>query len=396
MASSNQSPKPASQHSSNTWEANPWKVSVSEESTTSAPNNPRPLVVEFNGTLDAKQIRKFYHNPTQFGCLLPLVLISAFIWGFPFYMIVGIIGPLLAAIIALLVILGMYRKLLGTGKVEKLTRIRPWLIGPTHGVVSGGRWTVWHNDFCMQTTTRSFMDDPGSGMLVYPSPSSPSPLAMVPSTCFFESQWRELLDDYLTNRTYIPLIAEAPPTDAWVSILSPNKSLSLMDRYRATHWRPSSHIILVVLVLAVWATLFEQFPRKSQPTWAIGALALVPWILLETTRFTRAKLLAKWDFQDPRRAPYRKSVQASPHGIQTLDAAWPEIRWFNQDTLFVSDFQHWMRIPTRYLESVLVEPNYITFRLHDLKLVFHREGFEDETHWQAACDTARSLVSTTD
>jgi hypothetical protein len=29
-------------------------------------------------------------------------------------------------------------------------------------------------------------------------------------------------------------------------------------------------------------------------------------------------------------------------------------------------------------------------------LVFHREGFEDETHWQAACDTARSLVSTTD
>ena len=148
MASSNQSPKPASQQPTN-----PWEVSVSEESTASSPSFPRPVTVEFNGTLDAKQIRKFYHNPTQFGCLLPLVLLSAFIWGFPFYMLVGIAGPLIAAIIALLVILGMYRKLLGTGKVEKLIRIRPWLIGQTHGVVSGGRWTVWHNDFCMQTTT---------------------------------------------------------------------------------------------------------------------------------------------------------------------------------------------------------------------------------------------------
>ena len=391
MASSNQSPKPASQQPTN-----PWEVSVSEESTASSPSFPRPVTVEFNGTLDAKQIRKFYHNPTQFGCLLPLVLLSAFIWGFPFYMLVGIAGPLIAAIIALLVILGMYRKLLGTGKVEKLIRIRPWLIGQTHGVVSGGRWTVWHNDFCMQTTTRSFMDDPGSGMLVYPSPSSPSPLAMVPSTCFFESSWRDLLHDYLTNRTYTPLIAEAPPADAWVSMLSPTKSLSLMDRYRAIHWRPSSHILLVVLVFGVWATLFEQFPSSSMPFWAISALALVPWILLEATRFTRAKLLAKWEFQDPQRAPYRKSIHALHGRNQLTDAAWPEIRWFNQDTLFVSDFQHWMRIPTRYVESVLVEPNYITFRLHDLKMVFHREGFEDESHWQAACNTARSLAATND
>lgn len=370
---------------------NPWEVTVSASAEPAKLENRPPVAFEFHGELDAPRIQRFYRNPYQFGCLVPLVLFSALVWGIPFSMITGWVGVVFVAVVALAVILGMYSKLLGTSRVSKLLRQRPWLIGPLHGVASGGRLTVWHNDFCLQTTTRSFMDDPGRGMLVYPTPAAAMPWAMVPSVCFFEQQWRELLDDYFNNRRYQMLIGEAPPEGAWVSLLSQYRSVALAERYYTLHWRPSLSLFLVAIVATSWLVLIEQqFVRPW--TTIYGLLPLLFWVVLEAARFARARYLSEVDFRKGDGA-YRRSIKTSGRNGSERELPCPELRWFTSDVLFVSDVQHWMRIPMRYIDSVKVEATFITFRMPGNTMVFHREGFLDEAHWRGACEEARRIAS---
>jgi hypothetical protein len=370
---------------------NPWEVTVTEETVPARVGDRQPVAIGFQGELDALRIQQFYRNPYQFGCLVPLVLVSALVWGVPFYMITGVIGAMFVAVVALVVILGMYSKLLGTARVSKILRERPWLIGPLHGVVSGGRLTVWHNDFCLQTTARSYMDEPGRGMLVYPTPAAAVPWAMVPSVCFYEQQWLELLDDYINNRRYQMLIGEAPPEGAWVSLLSQARSVALAERYHTLHWRPSSSLFLVTMVATSWYFLVEPTFMRGW-TAIYGLLPVLFWGFLELVRFARARYLSEVDFREGSGA-YRRSIKTRGRNGSERELPCPELRWFTSDVVFVSDFQHWMRIPMRYIRSVKVESTFITFRMLGNTMVFHREGFLDDAHWRGACEEARRIAA---
>jgi hypothetical protein len=65
--------------------------------------------------------------------------------------------------------------------------------------------------------------------------------------------------------------------------------------------------------------------------------------------------------------------------------------WFNRETILVSDFNFWIRIPTSRLEGVRIHEAGIEFLVGDLSLVFHREGFQGPEAWQAACSLANSI-----
>ena len=51
---------------------NPWEVTVSAADEPAKLENRPPVAFEFHGELDASRIQRFYRNPYQFGCLVPL------------------------------------------------------------------------------------------------------------------------------------------------------------------------------------------------------------------------------------------------------------------------------------------------------------------------------------
>ena len=376
-------------------EPNPWESTWSQRDSSLQPQIADRCVVRFSGSLDRSAIAKFYGSNMQIGCVITLVLISALIWatilsvGFGVF---GLLTVLIAVLIAMWYITGRY---VGNNYANRLYKRRPWLEGPVHGVVTSGRLTVWHNDLCLQTNQRSYLSNPHKGMLVYPSPETVHPLAMIPSTCFFEDQWFDLHESNRHYRTFEPLISQTSPPDAHWCILSPERSMTLKQRTRALSFRPNGGFLIGFGILGFWLGLSPEISgtTRSMVAFPVLTVVLLGWLASETIRYSWARFQAFRDFSDPEQGAYRKFNATSRRLNKPLvpSAHTLQSQWFNRQSVMISDLGHWVLVPVHYLQRVRVRDTWIEFRFADEAVLMHREGFENQDAWIKACQDARAI-----
>jgi hypothetical protein len=376
-------------------EPNPWESTWSQSDSSLQPQIADRCVVRFSGSLDRSAIAKFYGSNMQIGCVITLVLISALIWatilsvGFGVF---GLLTVLIAVLIAMWYITGRY---VGNNYANRLYKRRPWLEGPVHGVVTSGRLTVWHNDLCLQTNLRYYLSTPHKGMLVYPSPETVHPLAMIPSTCFFEDQWFDLHESNRHYRTFEPLISQTSPPDAHWCILSPERSKQLKARTRALNFRPNGGFLIGFAILGFWLGLSPEISgsTRSMVAFPVLTVVLLGWLASETIRYSWARFQAFRDFSDPEQGAYRKFNATSRRLNKPLDpsAHTLQSQWFNRQSVMISDLGHWVLVPVHYLQRVRVRDTWIEFRFADEAVLMHREGFENQDAWIKACQDALAI-----
>ena len=376
-------------------EPNPWESTWSQSDSSLQPQIADRCVVRFSGSLDRSAIAKFYGSNMQIGCVITLVLISALIWatilsvGFGVF---GLLTVLIAVLIAMWYITGRY---VGNNYANRLYKRRPWLEGPVHGVVTSGRLTVWHNDLCLQTNQRSYLSNPHKGMLVYPSPETVHPLAMIPSTCFFEDQWFDLHESNRHYRTFEPLISQTSPPDAHWCILSPERSMTLKQRTRALSFRPNGGFLIGFGILGFWLGASPEVSgtTRSMVTFPVLTVVLLGWLASETIRYSWARFRALRDFSDAEQGAYRKFNATSRRLNKPLDpsAHTLQSQWFNRQSVMISDLGHWVLVPVHYLQRVRVRDTWIEFRFADEAVLMHREGFENQDAWTKACQDAHAI-----
>lgn len=376
-------------------EPNPWESTWSQSDSSLQPQIADRCVVRFSGSLDRSAIAKFYRSNIQIGCVYTLVLFSALIWatilsvGFGVF---GLVTVLIAVLIATWYITGRY---VGNIYAKRLCKRRPWLEGPVHGVVTSGRLTVWHNDLCLQTNLRSYLSTPHKGMLVYPSPETVHPWAMIPSTCFFEDQWFDLIESNRHYRTLEPLISQTSPPDAHWCILSPERSMTLKQRTRALSFRPNGGFLIGFGILGFWLGLSPEVSGTTRPMVAFPVLTVVllGWLASETIRYSWARFQAFRDFSDPEQGAYRKFNATSRRLNKPLgpSADTLQSQWFNRQSVMISDLGHWVLVPVHYLRRVRVRDTWIEFRFADEAVLMHREGFENQDAWIKACQDALAI-----
>ena len=376
-------------------EPNPWESTWSQSDSSLQPQIADRCVVRFSGSLDRSAIAKFYGSNMQIGGVITLVLISALIWatilsvGFGVF---GLLTVLIAVLIAMWYITGRY---VGNNYANRLYKRRPWLEGPVHGVVTSGRLTVWHNDLCLQTNQRSYLSNPHKGMLVYPSPETVHPLAMIPSTCFFEDQWFDLHESNRHYRTFEPLISQTSPPDAHWCILSPERSMTLKQRTRALSFRPNGGFLIGFGILGFWLGLSPEISgtTRSMVAFPVLTVVLLGWLASETIRYSWARFQAFRDFSDAEQGAYRKFNATSRSLNKPLDRSADtfQSQWFNRQSVMISDLGHWVLVPVHYLQRVRVRDTWIEFRFADEAVLMHREGFENQDAWIKACQDALAI-----
>ena len=376
-------------------EPNPWESTWSQSDSSLQPQIADRCVVRFSGSLDRSAIAKFYGSNMQIGCVITLVLISALIWatilsvGFGVF---GLVTVLIAVLIAMWYITGRY---VGNNYANRLYKRRPWLEGPVHGVVTSGRLTVWHNDLCLQTNQRSYLSNPHKGILVYPSPETVHPLAMIPSTCFFEDQWFDLHESNRHYRTFEPLISQTSPPDAHWCILSPERNMTLKQRTRALSFRPNGGFLIGFGILGFWLGLSPEISgtTRSMVAFPVLTVVLLGWLASETIRYSWARFQAFRDFSDPEQGAYRKFNATSRRLNKPLvpSAHTLQSQWFNRQSVMISDLGHWVLVPVHYLQRVRVRDTWIEFRFADEAVLMHREGFENQDAWIKACQDALAI-----
>ncbi|MFN9347312.1 MAG: hypothetical protein ACK6DQ_12005, partial [Planctomycetota bacterium] len=69
----------------------------------------------------------------------------------------------------------------------------------------------------------------------------------------------------------------------------------------------------------------------------------------------------------------------------------PQLQWFSKEHVLFSDTNHWVLCPMKYVQKVKVRDCWIEFRIGDEPVLFHREGFADESSWRGACQDALAI-----
>jgi hypothetical protein len=376
-------------------ESNPWESTWSQSDSSLQPQVAQRCVVRFSGSLDRSTIAKFYGSTMQIGCVITLVMISALIWATILSVGFGVFGLLTVLVAVLIATWFITVRYVGKNYADRLCKRRPWLEGPVHGVVTSGRLTVWHNDLLLQTTLRSYLSNPQKGMLVYPSPETVYPLAMVPSTCFFEDQWFDLLESNRHYRILEPLISQTPPPDAHWCILSPERSMTLKARTRALSFRPNGGFLVGFAILGFWLGLSPEIAgtTRSMVAFPVLTVVLLGWFASEAIRYSWARFQAFRDFSDAEQGAYRRFNATSRRRYNSVDPSADTLQsqWFNRQSVMISDLGHWVLVPVHYLQRVRVLGTWIEFRFADEKVLMHREGFENQNAWTNACQDALAI-----
>ena len=374
---------------------NPWESTWSQtDSSLQAPVADR-CVVCFSGSLDRSTMAKFYGSKMQIGYVVPLVLLSALIWATILSIGFGVYGLTTVAVGVSIAIWFIAVRFIGKNQANRLCKRRPWLEGPVHGVATSGRLTVWHNDLCLQTNLRSYMSNPNRGMLVYPDPETVFPWAMIPSTCFFEHQWFDLRESCKNYRILEPLIYQVPPPDGHSYILTPKRSWTLKNRTRALSFRPNGGFLIGFAILGIWLGLAQEVSGSIRsvvaiPTMVLVVLVLSGWIASEIVRYAWARFQAFSDYSNPDRSAYRQFNHSGKGRKAKLDPSdnLLQSQWFNRQRVMIADLRHWILVPVDYLQRVKVRDTWIEFVFGDQPVLFHREGFENQTAWQRAREDA--------
>lgn len=360
---------------------NPWASSLTESDASPLGVDIENYSVTFSGRLDSKKIAEYFGSHWQIGCVVPLVLLSAIIWGAVLAFGLGPIGPFIVVVASLLVFWFLWVRYVGKNHAKRLLKRRPWLQGAIRGDITSGRLTVWHEDLCLQSSLYPFMINPKRGMICYPDVENTFPWAMIPSTCFFEDQWYELMAVSRQPGTPQSRVAPATPADGWEWRLEFNRSLTLRNRIKALSWRPNLGIFLLFVVLGLWLSFIPNAVGYQQGVSAIPGVMLVGWVMTEIARFALARAMVYREYSNPQRQAYRKTPLNQ----------WPQAQWFSPQQVLFCEMQHWVLCPVRYVQKVKVRDSWIEFRIGGESILFHREGFANEEAWQGACRDASAI-----
>lgn len=358
---------------------NPWESSLGKSDPQLDPIQNQPFSTDFSGTLDATVLANYFNQ--KLGCVIPLVIFSAVVWIGVLSRGLGVTGIAIVGVSLLVLVYFIWNRYVGRNPAKRLMKYRPWLKGETHGVACLGRLTVWHEDFCMQTSLEDYMINHGKGWICYPDPETPYPWLMIPSTFFYKEQWFELLNALGQEGELTPKIVPAPPAEAWECMLEMSRSLELKNRSRALRFRPNRGLALFFIVLNIWGSFIPRTFGFGAWTPMVTPTMLGIWLLTEVSRILWAHYSVFREYRDPKRPAYRKKPLHR----------WPQIQWFNRQQVLVSDVNHWLLCPVRYIERVRISYSWIEFLIGGESMLFHREGFANEQAWQGACQDARAI-----
>jgi len=360
---------------------NPWESTDYQSDSEPSGFEGDRYVTSFSGELDKLRIAKHFGSSLQIGCIIPLVMVSALIWGVILSVGIGPMGFAVVSLAALLILWFVWIRYVGKNHARRLLRRRPWLEGPLNGVASSSRLTLWHNDLCLQSKMQGYMVDTKRGMISYPDNLSTFPWAMIPSTSFYQDQWYDLLSTIRSHRKAERLIYQAAPAEAWECILAPRRSLVLKNRIKALSLQPNGGAFLVMLVLGIWLSFIPMSLDYQAPVLAVPLMFILGYILIELSRFTYARIQVMRQFAKGSLSAYRKI----PVGQD------PQLQWFSGQHVMFSDINHWVLCPVKYVQRVKVRGSWIEFRIGEEPVLFHREGFADESSWRGACQEALSI-----
>jgi hypothetical protein len=340
--------------------------------------------VQFSGRVEESQLRNFYNEPFHFGCLLTLLLISGAVWTIAMGVAFGGYAGMFVALCTAMVAFWVGVLFLSDWRFQQCLRLRPWLVGECRGHVSTGRMTAWHNDVCVQTIDHSLFDLMKRGCLQFSYRRYP--LTWVPSLCFFEEQWRDLTMELRQTVRMLPLVIESPPPNAHSSIVPLHRIGFLRNRAQGLHSRVSADMIWVSLGIS--AILFLVFPMQSLlDVWGYIAIPVGMWVVLELGRAGWCRWSLRSQFNGPPSKAYKQEDKAAcaqyPHFLIQS--------WFDTETVLASDANFWIRVPMRRIDKIQVDDAGIEFIVGSMKLVFHREGFDDPEAWERACQAARAI-----
>lgn len=271
-------------------------------------------------------------------------------------------------------------------QLRKCLRDRPWLIGSVHGTISTGRWTIWHNDICLQTLDHAIHEPRGRGAVYFPRRAHP--LAWMSHSLLPDYLWNELLLEAQQPQRTMELVIEAPPDNACVCILPLQRLYFLSVRFRGLRGHPSSDVVWIAVSTGLLIALLMGAVLTSAQWWMYAVVPLGLWVMMEGIRAFWIRWSVWSQFHHGTGSPpYRTEDVASVNRSEVRLHS-----WFNRETVLASDLHYWIRFPTSKIESVRINAAGIEFRMSDLSVVFHREGFPGEEAWEEACSVGRSLA----
>ena len=266
--------------------------------------------------------------------------------------------------------------------VGGLVKYRPWLLGPVHGTFSAAFTTIWHREMGIQLISQDL-----SSYLswnAYVVRANRRPFAIVPSECFEKSDWHSVLDTLEQRRAGF-LLPIPPANDALVCTLLSGRLNFLETRLRGYRWRFSeggaAWLVAALITMVSW-----PWTESSLPDWAF--FAAIPGLVL-VFYFLR---IAVWTWHT------RRQFANELRGYLAVEETHPErvMNWFNSEVVFWSNGRMWIHMPIKFIDQIAVNFSSIEFKSRGIHMLFHREGFRDESHWLMACDKAGKLLSSLD
>ncbi len=307
------------------------------------------------------------------GAFVFFVFLSWFSFSLGLAIIVFSVGAGLAALMVWLLCV--------EPRVSRLIQYRPWLLGPVHGTFSAAFTTIWHRDFGIQLVSQDLPSHLSFNSYVVRA--GQRPFAIVPSSSFYESDWHFVLDTLALLQPGF-LIPIPPENGSHVCTLLSERLNFLETRLRGYRWSPSEGGASWV-VAAVLTYLFLLTFENAVPMWLV--FAMIPSLVLVffLFRVTLWTWHTKRQFASETRGYF--SIAEAAKETETRQT----VSWFNREIVFWCVGRMWIHFPVRYVESVSVGFSAIEFQARGMSLKFHREGFQNQAAWLAACETAGKI-----
>ena len=262
-------------------------------------------------------------------------------------------------------------------KVRRLIRYRPWLLGKVHGTFSSAFTTIWHRDVGIQLVSHDLSRHVNKSG--YVMRANREPFAIVPSICFFQEDWHQVLDTLeLKQLGYLHL--NPPPSGAHACALSIDRLGFLDTRLRGFRCRLTEGLGTWFVAMIVTGVLWRLMSDQT-PTWLY-----FPTIPCVVFAFYLSRI-SFWTWHT------RRQFANDHRGYLGLakEETKRSVHWFTDDTVFWSDGLMWIQMPVRFITRVRVEFSVIEFYARGMEFRFHREGFQNHEAWLAASESARKM-----
>ena len=266
-------------------------------------------------------------------------------------------------------------------RVSRLVKFRPWLLGPVHGTFSAAFTTIWHRDVGIQLVSQDLPNHLRFNSYVVSAERRP--FSIVPSSCFFESDWHFVLDTLALLQTGF-LINIPPANGSHVCILQSERLSFLEMRLRGFRWWPSVGGASWMVAAVMTYFILNAFENPVS-MWLV--FAMIPSLVLVFYLFQ----VSLWTWHTKRQFANDTRGYFSVAESELATQRCHTVSWFNREIVFGCAGRMWIHFPVRFVEKVRIGFSAIEFRARGVDMIFHREGFQNHAAWLKALETAREI-----